>query len=346
MITMKVYLVIVLILSLVSIGCPLYPTYGHIRIQPTVVNLEMLNTEYDEYNAAAPPGYYSSQNLLYASNAPSEGEYFDILHSRITLDMSWIYGTEEEITDEHTFDLTATEGVLFLDRINSNYDEYGPSLFSLTGRGIYIYSRDHLEENVLYMLASNRPDHGGDSFNIYYYTELDGRGTFAGNSDSHDFYPTYHDKSSTLFFCSNRDGDYAIYRYHDESIDHLPDLLSHPAEPEPLWELGPWDDKYPYVYRDIMVFSSNRDGDYNLYFSRYNEGDWSEPRLLPSQIKTGNNDSFHYLNSNYNEHRPVLFEGIAYDTDWNMLMIFSSDRPGGKGGLDLYLAVLPLDIFD
>lgn len=345
---MKFLLLLLLVISLFFSGCPfIYPPYDrYIYIQPVVRNLEMLNTEYDEINAAPPPGYYGSKALVYASNAASRGEHFNIMYSGITIEMFWLYGEREDYTSNHSFSLTTSAPVPFLEKLHSTDDEYGPYLYSLKNRDIYLRDMDSLASDILYMFASNRPHDGGDSFNIYYYLEEEGLQFFGGNSTLHDYYPTYHRESNTLYFCSNRDGNYAIYRYSDEDTESLEDLLKHVGEAEPVWELEPWDTKFPYIFKDIMVFSSNRDGPYNLYFSQFEDGEWSSPKRLPERIELKNDNPFSYLNSSYNEYRPVLFQGWSDRTDDNKLLIFSSDRPGGKGGFDLYLAVLPLNIFD
>lgn len=344
---MKSILLLLLLISFFFSGCPyIYPPYDrYIFIQPVVKNLEMLNTEYDEMNAAPPPGYYGSQELVFATNSLSQGEHFDTMFSSISVEMSWIYG-EDDYTHNHSFSLRATKSEPFLEQIHSKYDELGPYLYSLENREITIRNTDSLDRDILYLFASNRPLEGESSFNIYYYLEDEGLQFFQGNSPYNDYYPTYHREERALYFCSNRDGSYRIYRYFDEEIESLEDLLTHTALPEHVWESGPWDDKFPYIFEDIMVFSSNREGSYDLYFSKYAEGEWSYPQRLPERIEKNNDNPFHYLNSSYNEYRPALFRGWYDRTDDNFLMIFSSDRPGGKGGFDLYLAVLPLDVFD
>jgi hypothetical protein len=72
-----------------------------------------------------------------------------------------------------------------------------------------------------------------------------------------------------------------------------------------------------------MVFSSNREGGfggYDLWYSRLVNGEWTKPENFGAEI-----------NSPYDEFRPIVKECIPND-----LMIFSSNRPGGKGGFDLY----------
>jgi hypothetical protein len=85
------------------------------------------------------------------------------------------------------------------------------------------------------------------------------------------------------------------------------------------------DDKCPFIYKKIMVFTSNRPGGlggYDLYYSILKNGKWGSPVNFGPRI-----------NTSYDEYRPVI--GTSPDFTNNYLM-FSSNRPGGKGGFDLY----------
>ncbi|MDD2824658.1 MAG: hypothetical protein PHR05_05625, partial [Bacteroidales bacterium] len=82
-------------------------------------------------------------------------------------------------------------------------------------------------------------------------------------------------------------------------------------------------DKSPSLYGDYLVFASDREGGYggfDLYYSRYENNAWTDPVNFGSKVNSAND-----------EYRPVIFSFLYYT-----LMIFSSDRPGGKGGFDLY----------
>lgn len=340
---MKWVLALLLFFSLFFCGCPFLfpPQYRFIYLQPLVKNLHRINTAYDEFNAAAPPGYYGEQELLFSTNAYSQGEQLDIYHTRVTIEMHW----HEEALGEHTFSLSVTPPVPFLE-VNSSNQEYGPSLFHRQDEPIYLYSTHTLPPELIYVLASDRPTNGIHSSNIYLYTAEGGLQSFAGNSPAHDYYPTYHPAENTLYFCSDRDGSFQLYAYQAEGVDNLEDLLTTPGEARLVEVLNsPANDKCPFIFQDILVFVSDREGPFNIYFSRYVDGDWISPRPLPREMG-GEEGRLHLLNSDYHEYRPILFQGWAHFTTENMIMIFSSDRPGGMGGYDLYLAVLPLDIFD
>lgn len=71
-----------------------------------------------------------------------------------------------------------------------------------------------------------------------------------------------------------------------------------------------------------MVYSSNMDsgmGMSDLYMSQHVAGRWTRPKNLGKQINSSSRDVFPYLDDKFN-------------------LYFSSNRPGGNGGLDLYMA--------
>ena len=84
-------------------------------------------------------------------------------------------------------------------------------------------------------------------------------------------------------------------------------------------------DQCPFVYRNIMIFASNRDGGlggYDLYYSIFRKGKWSSPVNMGPKI-----------NTDANEFRPL----VGYHPDFtNNMIVFSSNRPDGEGGFDLY----------
>ena len=74
-----------------------------------------------------------------------------------------------------------------------------------------------------------------------------------------------------------------------------------------------------------MVFASNRPGGlggYDLYYSILKNGKWGSPVNLGPRINTSSD-----------EYRPVIG---SYPEFTNKYLMFSSNRPGGKGGFDLY----------
>jgi len=94
-----------------------------------------------------------------------------------------------------------------------------------------------------------------------------------------------------------------------------------------------YNDKCPFIRGRHMVFASDMPGGYggfDLYYSVFRGGKWSSPVNLGPEI-----------NSPSNEYRPVLGIDLKYE---NRFLIFSSDRPGGKGGYDLYFTGIALPV--
>lgn len=80
----------------------------------------------------------------------------------------------------------------------------------------------------------------------------------------------------------------------------------------------------------MLVFSSDRPGGlggYDLYYSFKTGEGWTEPENFGPSV-----------NSEYDEFWPVVSDSWEFS---NQLMIFSSNRPGGLGGFDLYFTGIP-----
>ena len=151
------------------------------------------------------------------------------------------------------------------------------------------------------------------------------------NSEFDDLYPCVDFEKSKFFFCSNRENEkFDIYTIDilDPYYNLIEELL-YASQIEIVKDnilSSEFDDKCPYIFDNTLVFTSNRAGGFggfDLYKSTYENGQWTVP------VNMGSN-----TNSEYDEYRPILInEGV--DSDKNM-MIFSSNRDGGKGGFDLY----------
>jgi hypothetical protein len=142
-------------------------------------------------------------------------------------------------------------------------------------------------------------------------------------------YPALTADTSTLYFCSNRDGDFNIYK---TGLNKTSDLLtafmdstSRTVIKDEVLSSG-FDDKCPFIIGNLLVFTSDRlggFGGFDLYYSVLKDGKWSAPNNFGDKI-----------NTKYDEYRPIV---KTYDYDFtNDFMLFSSNRPEGKGGFDLY----------
>ncbi|MDH5603781.1 MAG: hypothetical protein OEY51_07575 [Cyclobacteriaceae bacterium] len=313
-----------LFVGLVWFGCKGNYNFEYDTIITDVpVNLEKINSGYDDYNSDLPyPAF--RYGIYFSSNRRSGGNNFDIIHE--DLDIS--YHEKDDVLNV-TFPTNTWDGEnQMLSVINSSFDELGP--LSLFGPNEYSY----------FFFANNEEGNYNVKYTYFLKSDFgtsDGKGIINGpenlmviNSDKDDMYPAINMDNSSLFFCSNRDNDqfdiYSIALPNEVEFDGFirsttpgvvikNDVLS-----------SNFDDKCPSINEDLMVFASNREGGYggyDLYFSRWINGAWSIPKNFGAGI-----------NSEFDEYRPItfhFFEGFEH------IMIFSSDRPGGKGGFDLYM---------
>jgi hypothetical protein len=147
------------------------------------------------------------------------------------------------------------------------------------------------------------------------------------NTSSDDAYICFDANLDSAYFASNKDGNFDIYvqkRPLDKEID-LWFNMNYTESSRPDSINSPEQDKCPNVLKKIMVYASDRPGGFggfDLYFSVFRNGKWNAPVNMGSDI-----------NTTFDEYRPVLGFHPEFTNNY---MIFSSNRPGGKGGYDLY----------
>lgn len=209
--------------------------------------------------------------------------------------------------------------------INTSSDELGPYLIP------QVYA--NFIQRYLLLYASN--DRG--NFDIRFTHNLGGAYSVPQevlylNSSKDDLYPTLMGDSTQLYFCSNREKTFDIYKANLPKASNLRESLT--IKEYPLIEKDTvlssiYEDKCPFIYRNVMVFASNRAGGFggfDLYYSVYKNGKWSTPVNFGGKINTA-----------FDEYRPIVLEDRRGNFEFtNDFMIFSSNREGGKGGYDLY----------
>jgi hypothetical protein len=292
----------------------------------TPINIVGLNTTFDDYNSDL-EGQGQRVKLYYSTNYPNKGANFDITGVCIDVNIP-------EENNGMTFYIAndyPNYSQELLPLVNSTFNEFGPFSFH--------NDSNHDANTTWYFFYAN--DEKGQ-FNIKFaYTSLGDWGTYGAgnkihgpfnanvlNSDVCDFYPTINSDRSKMFFSSYRKGEYDIYEIETDNNDFINWLATGKNSAilnETLSSAG--DDKCPYIKGNLMVFASdnpNGYGGYDLWYSVFEDGRWTMPQNFGPEI-----------NSKYDEFRPA----IEYFPDSNNdLMIFSSNRTGGKGGFDLYFA--------
>jgi hypothetical protein len=325
----------ILLLNLLWVSCNEEPgerQYTEGTFPAIPMNLADINSEYDDYNST-PAMVGTAFPLCFSSNRNSQGADFDIVFKLLEIWFNLIDGslTIGEFKNTNWFlyeNYTLTNA---LKKINTSGNEYGPYLVGMgTVEGISTTTISGNYQGYVFMYSTNITG----NHDINFLHNLDSE-EFSQpepvsflNSAYDDAYPTFNRDNSGLFFCSNREGDFDIFKTDTDNKLELIDILGYNSPKTILKDSilsSDFDDKCPFISRNMLVFTSNRSGGfggYDLYYSYFENGNWTEPVNFGSTI-----------NTRFDEYRPILKPMRDFTND---LMIFSSNRPGGKGGFDLY----------
>jgi hypothetical protein len=285
----------------------------------SVFNMMDINSAYDDYNTDL---YQLTGNspIIFSSNRKSAGGQFDLEQATI----SFIFDQTSGI-----FELrSAMTTDAFLNKLINTAvtpgNDFGPYRFfsSTDGYEYMLLSSVTSQGKLDLFYLKNRP--------VYASSLPAVEGPFPVNlfnTTSDDAYFCLNSNMDTAYFTSDRNGNFDIFlhkRPEEMEISKWLNLtFSSSAKADSVNSSS--DDKCPMVYKKIMVYTSNRPGGlggYDLYYSVFRKGKWSSPVNFGPGI-----------NTSYDEYRPVI--GFHPDFTNNFLM-FSSNRPGGKGGFDLY----------
>lgn len=291
----------------------------------TIINLTGLNSSFDDYNAD-PYVLYGKIALVFSSNRKSSGGQFDIEQGIISYQFDLTTGSlilGSEITkDSFTSKL--------IGKAVTPNDDFGPyRLFStVDGYEYFFLSSENENGNLDLFYLRNPPVYGSNIPEI--------KGPFPVklvNSNSNDAYICFDSGMDSAYFTSDRSGNFDIYFSRIPAEMPLSELFDmnfiNSSKPDSINSTE--EDKCPFIHRGVMVFTSNRLGGlggYDLYYSVFKNGKWNSPVNLGPKINTSSD-----------EYRPVL--GSVQDFT-NSFLIFSSNRPGGKGGFDLYFTGIEL----
>lgn len=322
---MKRLILILAVLPFILSSCIKSYKYDEGRFPSEPVNMLEFNTEKNDYNSAIPPSLIDVFPLLFSSDR--DGANYDIVRELVEITFDRDNGElNVKNTMSESLDLTRSYSVLgkIPRLINTGANEYGPYIME------YHPSSYDKYDGLFRVLYASDPN--GD-LDIYFTTNYDNREEFSApkpvsfiNTPSNDAYPTFSEDNSVIYFTSDRGGNFDIYSVAiTGDIDlALNDTAEHTIVKDMILS-SPYDDKCPYVQGDILVFTSNRPGGFggfDLYFSKKVGNNWSQPiNFGPS------------INTEKDEYRPIVARFYYYT---NNLMIFSSNRDGGKGGFDLY----------
>lgn len=331
-------LIFLVIVSIAFFSCDLFDfgsrnkySIGHFPTSP--VNLKDFNTQFDDYNSDI--SYFGETfPFCFSTNRNSQGTHFDIVYKLISVEFSKKTGELDIYENTHSnLDVYIQNANIknALNKINTSSDEFGPYLIPVGNGYLQVGSAYQSLQNYI-LLYSNNED-GNQNIKLTHNTLTNRYDTIIElkyiNSDADDFYPTLNNERTKIYWSSNRDGRFNIYSTEiDKTEDILSDLINigrHNILKSDILS-SESDDKCPSINNNLLVFTSNRAGGfggYDLYYSYFENGSWSEPINFGSEI-----------NTEYDEYRPIVRTNEwEFDND---MMIFSSNRPGGKGGFDLY----------
>jgi hypothetical protein len=286
----------------------------------SVFNLTSLNSQYDDYNSNI-LSVGSNMSIIFSSNRQSTGGQFDLVQGSISYKF-------DQNTGAFTIGSALTNDPFYSSLISkaiTSGNDFGPlSLSSLTDGYNYLF------------LASQTVTSPLDIYYLKYFPPLGTTipaitGPFPAkllNSSADDAYVSFDLNEDSVYFTSNRGGNYDIYVQKKTSSITLDTWMGQNfATSTPADSINSSsEDKCPFVLKKYMLFTSNRPGGlggYDLYYSIFRNGKWNSPVNLGPGV-----------NSSSDEFRPVL----GYNADFsNTFIIYSSNRPGGLGGYDLYL---------
>jgi hypothetical protein len=335
--------ILIPVLLFILTGCPGHH-YETGRFPKSVINFEAVNSEFDDYNSTAPFIFYRYR-LHFSSNRHSGGVEFDVVGKNMFIEWDKDKGSLSVGTDPGEIAYAYLAPIL--DSINTPCNELGPHWFRYRDEAEY-------PETTWIDVVLFANDCNGDYdirfvFNESQGYEYEGVTSITGkqdvsflNSPANDMYPSffgsdlfYFDEYSPylaetiekIIFSSDRDGTYDIFEIPLLTGSGLVSALEAEASltPTKMALSSDYDDTCPFVNGKLMVFASNRPGGYggfDLYYSEFRNGQWSEAKNFGERI-----------NTEYDEFRPITLHYWDFE---NTLMIFSSNRPGGKGGYDLY----------
>lgn len=295
-----------------------------VTVSQNPVNLSALNSEYDDYNSTL--DFIKDKEIIFSSNRNSRGKDFDLIYKNLVI-------TEDPETKAITIEVSDYGTPHYWENIfrnvNSTGNEFGPYFNSSGGNLFFMYSTQNAAGYDIHFL--NLTD--------WYSAKYDSFDSIPKsipkiNEYDDDLYPTFSTDKKNIIFCSNKNSKvFNIYNASFKDEFNLESLINGEFKTinkiESLSSIA--DDKCPFIGGDeMMVFASNREGGYggyDLWYSFYVNGLWTEPENFGSEI-----------NSSKDEFRPITFKMFGRD-----FIIFSSNRKGGMGGFDLYVAEYKID---
>lgn len=294
-------------------------------------NFVEVNSPYDDWNCADPYVHlHPAMNFLFSSNRRTLGGTFD-------LQPFYLSFSDEQVQAIDLSDRDAQYSLVtrVAHSVNTDLDELGPTVL----RDEEPVSDDYGQEYDVRHVAFARGTAAQHDLYVLNIATYDDSGFVVQelaplNSTADDGYLTYHPASRSLLFHSNRDGTYKIWQAVLPDSVTLYEWLAQPTAlalaqlPGIAAETG--EDRTPFVRGNSLYFISTRpggQGGWDIWKSTWNSGSgWSHPENLGASV-----------NSSSDEYRPMVLL-VDGSSNYPKVVFFSSNRPGGLGGYDLYYA--------
>lgn len=342
-----------LVPALLLTACPVVDQdydCGVIVLPRTAFALTPLNTPYDDWNSCDPDGSFSTDapdEILFSSNRASRGGRFDLTPMEI-----WLHGRDSSfrIVGGPSISLDS-----LAKRVNTDQDEIGPSFWfpsDASDDGIspiaqaLVFARGDSASHDIHALVSGPASDPYDKiWSLWSWTYASPRRELSDvllptplNSAFDDAYATWNPKVGRILFHSNRSGTYRIWEAVIPTDSSGPfEWLRNPSDSGVQVRLVPelasvdGQERCPFLAGNSLFFVSDRaggEGGWDIYRSTWDGASWSSPRNLGPAV-----------NSSSDEYRPLALSS-SHAPPAPSALIFSSNRPGGLGGFDLYMAGL------
>jgi hypothetical protein len=298
-------------------------------------NLSVVNSPLDDINSDVPTVNHEFKLVFSSNRINSQPNHFNLVESSLVFYWDKSEGFLRVDQGNTLFDTWLRDWVR---KTESNFNEKGPYTFIDSEAGdILLFSRDNAEG--VYSILSEPREASSQEIDA---AEASLRLMENGASE---MYPSFYGvdylkgagvesqgRPEEMLFSSDRDGAFDIYEVDLPASGSVLEYLQS-AEEKDIRKTGintASNDHMPFVYGDLLVFSSDRPGGYggyDLYYSFRSGDGWTEPENFGPKI-----------NSEFDEYRPVVSDSWEFE---NQVMIFSSNRPGGLGGFDLYFVGIP-----
>jgi hypothetical protein len=315
----------------------LNPKYSEGYFPSEVTNLEALNTSFNDYNMDIRILFHE-MDVIFSSDRNSAGDLqYDLVANKVVF--SW--DQEEGIFTESVSSAESLAKKL-AGSTYSLFNERGPYTFGEPEKRSYLlFSRDDQGYFTIHSKAFQIPYNvstteeifeGEESFRILSETGNEMYPSFYGENFEKVNYLGSRNKAEKLILSSDQDGKFDIYEIELPEDVEVMDFLRNGElkSGNKLSINSSGNDHAPFVSRSRMVFASDRPGGYggyDLYYSDFDGNNWSQPQNFGPEI-----------NSEFDEFRPIIDPAPYFR---NSVMLFSSNRPGGKGGFDLYFVGIP-----